>query len=413
MNGAEALIYGLAQRGERVAALQAALTACRALGPENGGPGELEKACRIAAWLSACGVTDQRRLDARDTRVPSGLRPNLVARIPGRAARTLWLFGHMDVVPPGDAAAWRSDPWQLRREGDALYGRGVEDNQQALVCMLLLAEELHTQGLEPALTLGLVFMADEETGSAYGLRHVLDAAPELFSPGDIYLVPDAGSPAGDAIEIAEKANLWLRVAVTGVQCHASTPHKGRNAMVAASAAVLALAEGLPGAFPAANPLFDPPGSTFVPSKREANVPNVNTVPGADVFYVDCRLVPGVDADRVLAEARRLAAGAAAAHGAEAAVTVVQRQEASAVPADCPDVAALRQAVAAVYGVDARPVGIGGATVAACLRERGLPALVWSRIENTCHQPNEHASIASALGDAQVFARLLMQADGHA
>ena len=70
------------------------------------------------------------------------------------------------------------------------------------------------------------------------------------------------------------------------------------------------------------------------------------------------------------------------------------------------VGALSDAVAAVYGVTARPVGIGGATVAALLRRRGLPAVVWSRLLGTCHQPDEHSSIAATLGDAKVFAHVL-------
>ena len=33
--------------------------------------------------------------------------------------------GHVDVVPPGDAAAWASDaPFSGRITGDVLYGRG-------------------------------------------------------------------------------------------------------------------------------------------------------------------------------------------------------------------------------------------------------------------------------------------------
>ena len=220
----DGLLAGLAQRDERVVELQSALTACKALGPGNGGRGELAKVRLITGWLEACGVRDLQRLDAPDERVPDGLRPNLVARLPGADSRTLWLFGHTDVVPPGDPAAWTSDPWQVRREGDWLYGRGVEDNQQAIVSMLLLAEELRRQEVTPALSLGLVFMADEESGSDYGLAHMLERSPELFRPEDLYIVPDAGSPRGDLIEVAEKSQLWLKVRTIGVQCHASTPH---------------------------------------------------------------------------------------------------------------------------------------------------------------------------------------------
>ena len=81
-------------------------------------------------------------------------------------------------------------------------------------------------------------MADEETGSAYGLEHILETAPQFFGADDLYVVPDAGSPTGELIEIAEKSQLWLEVRTIGTQCHASTPQKGRNAFLAASDMIL-------------------------------------------------------------------------------------------------------------------------------------------------------------------------------
>lgn len=328
------LLDGLAHQGERVFALQSALTACKALGPDNGGAGEQEKTRLISGWLKACGVTDLLRVDAPDPRVPGGLRPNLIARLPGASARTLWLFGHTDVVPPGDSAAWRSDPWQVRREGDMLYGRGVEDNQQALVSMLVLAEELQRLAVTPELTLGLVFMADEETGNRYGMEYLLAQAAGLFGPQDLYIVPDAGTRRGDAIEVAEKCTLWLKVRVTGTQCHASMPHKGRNAFLAGAEMVREI-DALHEAFPETNPLFTPPCSTFVPSKHEPNVPAVNIVPGSDIFFVDCRLVPGVDPQDALAAARARAAEVARRHAVTIEVEEERCQPASATPPDSP------------------------------------------------------------------------------
>lgn len=407
------LLHWLAARQDRVVALQGDLTAFRALGPENGGQGELDKALYIEACLRACGVEDIRRLDAPDPRVPSGVRPNVVARIPGRSSRTLWLFAHMDVVPPGDPTLWHSDPWQVVRQGDRLVGRGVEDNQQGLVSMLLLAEALHACGVTPGCSLGLVFMADEECGNDYGLAHVLGrhaALPEeqrFLRDDDLYIVPDSGSPTGADIEVAEKCLCWLKVEINGVQCHASTPHKGRNAFVAGADAVLACME-LHKDFPRRDTLFDPPCSTFVPSRHDANVPSVNILPGHDRFYVDCRLLPGVEAEQVLDAARRRLDAVAARHGVDITVAIEHCQRASATAVDSPVVAALGRAVAAVYQVEARPVGIGGATVAALLRRQGLPAAVWSCIDSTCHQPDEHSSITATLKDAQVFAHVLMQ-----
>lgn len=401
------LIGVLAGRANRIVALQQALTACRALGPENGGQGEEEKTAFIAAQLQAAGVTDLRRLDAPDDRVVCGHRPNLVARIPGRSPRTLWLFAHTDVVPSGPAEEWLSDPWQVRRDGDLLYGRGVEDNQQGLVSMLLLAEALHATGLTPELTLGLVFMADEETGNKYGLAHILAAAPELFQQDDLFIVPDSGSPSGADIEVAEKSIAQFRVHTRGLQGHASTPHKARNALTAAAAAITSLSE-LGRDFPQEDPLFDPPCSTFVPTRHDSNGPGINIIPGEDVFYLDCRLLPGIDPDAVLAAARQRVAPIARHHGTDIDVELVHLQKASASAPNCPAARALMAAVQEIYGVEARPTGIGGGTVAALLRQAGLPAVVWSCIRNTCHQHNEHSSISATIRDAQVFAHVLMQ-----
>lgn len=390
-----------------VAHLQTLLTACKALGPENGGQGESAKALCIGDWLAAQGISDLVRLDSPDSRVESGLRPNLLARLPGTEKRTLWLFAHMDVVPPGPADAWTSDPWFARSEGDFVYGRGVEDNQQAIASMLLLAKAVQAMKASPPLHLGLVFMADEETGSAHGLSHILDTASHFFSPDDLYVVPDAGSPRGDAIEVAEKSQIWFKIRITGQQCHASTPHKGRNALVAGAEMVLLCHDLLPEAFAAQDELFSPPFSTFTPSKHEANVPSVNVVPGNDTFYLDCRLLPQVSAEEVRGKVLELAATVADKRNVSVEVDIVQQQAASAIPVDSPVVTRLQAAITRVYGVQARPVGIGGATVAALLRQRGLHAAVWSCLENTCHQPDERSSVTATIRDAQVFAHLLM------
>ena len=392
---------------EDVVRLQTMLTAHPALGPEHGGQGESAKCSCVAKWLAALGITDLTRLDAPDSRVQGGLRPNLLARLPGRTDRTLWLFAHTDVVPPGPADAWTSDPWHVRCEGDFVYGRGVEDNQQAIVSLLLLARTVLQLRAKPEMSLGLVFMADEETGSAHGLTHILKTAPHFFAPDDLYIVPDAGSSNGDVIEIAEKGQLWLKVHVLGKQCHASTPHKGRNAFVAGAELVLLCYTALPMAFAACDELFSPSTSTFVPSKHEANAPSINMVPGSDIFYLDCRLLPQVSPESVLAKVRELADQTAAKHGVNITIDVVQREDASAIPQDSPVISCLSDAIKNIYAVQPRCVGIGGATVAAMLRKRGRQAAVWSCLENTCHQPNEKSSITATIRDAQVFAHVLL------
>ena len=66
---------------------------------------------------------------------------------------------------------------------------------------------------------------------------------------------------------------------------------------------------------------------------------------------------------------------------------------------------LKKAVKEVYDIDAKPIGIGGGTVAACLRREDIPCVVWSKMDETMHGPNENAKISNILGDAKVIAHL--------
>ena len=402
----DSLVSHILQQQPAVIELQTALTAFAALGPENGGQGEQAKALYIGDWLRRLGG-DLCQLDSPDERVASGLRPNLIYRRPGRNRRCLWLFAHTDVVPPGNPDAWEHDPWQVRQQDDFLYGRGVEDNQQAICSMLILAAALAELGIEPETGLGLVFMADEETGSRHGLRWLLNLPTTPFDAKDLYIVPDGGSPDGSLMEVAEKAQLWLRFVVTGEQCHASMPEQGRNSLVAASQLILDLNQ-LNSIFSRENPLFEPPRSTFVPSKHERNVDAINILPGRDEFYLDCRLLPGLSPEAVLAKCSQITNRVAADYGVAIEVEIAHRQNATATSPESPVALALAKAIEAIYHIRPRPCGIGGATVAAFLREAGFDAVVWSRIQNTCHQPNERSSISATLGDAAVFASILAQ-----
>ena len=400
------LLNRIAASQDDIIRWQCEMTACEAIAPESGGEGEARKIALIEKWLRDLGISSLWRIDAPDPRVPTGIRPSLLALYPGNSARTLWLFAHADVVPAGDLAAWQSDPWKVKRSGDLLYGRGVEDNQQAIASMLALLSAIVKENYLPNQSLGLVFMADEENGSKYGLEYILDQKGELFSEECLYVVPDAGSANAEVMEVAEKGQLWLKFTICGQQCHASTPHKGRNALVASAALILAIERQLSLLFPEKNQLFRPPASTFVPTRHDANNVAINIVPGTDIFYLDCRLLPEISLNDVVQRAREIAQGIAREYGVGAEVDIIHAQEPSSISLDCASVQVLKKAVKNVYGTLPRPVGIGGATVAYFLRRRNLPAVVWACLNNTCHQPNENSSIRATIGDAMVFAHML-------
>ncbi|MCX7774734.1 MAG: M20 family metallo-hydrolase [Spirochaetaceae bacterium] len=393
---------------EGIIELETLLTSYPALAPESGGIGEIEKAQALEAWLKQHGINDIVRYDAPDSRVPSGIRPNLVATIPGvRSDAPIWIMSHLDVVPEGERSLWSSDPWKVVARDGKVYGRGVEDNQQGLVASVFAALAFVAQGITPQRTIKLLFVADEEVGSKYGIQYLL-ANHSLFGKDDIIIIPDGGSADGTEIEIAEKNLCWLKVITQGKQTHAAMPDKGSNAFLAACDLALRIHKLELTVFTARNPLFNPDRSTINPTKKEANVPNVNTIPGEDVFYVDMRLLPVYSVARALEECRRLANAVEAEYNVKIRFEIVQSNESRATPADAPVVRLLSDAVRAVYGVEAKPIGIGGGTVGAYLRKAGFDCVVWSRMNETAHQPNESADIANIIGDAKVFAMLAMQ-----
>ena len=405
----DALLSCLDRKRDMVIDLQRELTAIPALGPDNGGPGEREKADRLKILLAGMGFPEAREINAPDPRVPCGHRPNLAVVIPGAdTSRTFWVISHLDIVPPGDPALWRSDPYALVVDGDLVYGRGVEDNQQAVVSSILLGKALLEEGVTPPVNYGMLFVADEETGSKYGLDFVAAHHDGLFSKDDLFLVPDFGLPTSEMVEVAEKSMLWYKITVNGRQCHASTPEAGVNSLAAASLFVLKIPK-LHERFPAKNPLFQPANSTFEPTKKEANVDNINTIPGRDVFYVDCRVLPEYSLDDVVAAIREFGREVEAACGVTIDYAVVQQEQAApTTPEDAPIVQKVMAGIRAVYpGAKPRPMGIGGGTVAAYLRRRGYPAVVWATLEHNAHQPNERSSIAKTIGDAKVMAYVLV------
>ncbi len=390
--------------------LQKVLTAVPAVGPANGGEGEMPKARTLKKRLADLGFSVFRDFDAPDPSVPDGRRPNFLVSLPGKDdSRRIWIITHLDIVPPGEPGLWSADPYQAYVKDDCVYGRGTEDNQQDMVASIFAARALLEEGIVPSSTVNLLFVSDEETSSEKGLQHLLSLPQKLFRPEDWIVAPDSGNADGSLIEVAEKGILWLGFKTTGKQCHGSKPQLGINAFAAASRLVVELAR-LREIFDAADPLFDPPVSTFEPTKKEANVGNINTIPGEDVFYMDCRILPRYSLDDVLFEIANINRKMEKQHGVTIEVSIHQRVDpAPLTPPDSPVVLALQKAVGRVYRVRAFAGGVGAGTVAAYLRKQGLPAAVWSKTNMRAHQPDECCPIDNLTGNAKVFAHLFLQA----
>ena len=145
-----------------------------AVNPRMGGPGEIDRANFIQSFLEGEGFKVS-RVDAPDSGYKRGVRPNIYAKLEGvDKRRTLWFLAHMDTVPEGSAELWNSDPFEPRIEDGKIFARGAEDNGQSLVSSLFALRELKSLGERLPFNVGAWFVADEEFGSNYGARYLLE-----------------------------------------------------------------------------------------------------------------------------------------------------------------------------------------------------------------------------------------------
>jgi succinyl-diaminopimelate desuccinylase len=378
----------------------------KAVNPDGGGKGEYERALWVQKRLESSGYKVTRH-DVSDNRVPEGVRVNLVSLIEGQDTnRTLWLLAHLDTVPEGAHELWATEPYDPVVKDGKIFARGSEDNGQAVASILFALQALKKLGSKPRMNIGIALVSDEESGSKYGVIPLLEKG--IFKPNDMAIVPDYGSPDGSEIEIAEKGILWLKLTTKGKQVHGSTPQKGLNAHRIGMNLALELDDLLHKKYSTIDQLFDPPASTFEPTKHELNVDNINTVPGVDVQYFDCRVLPRYPLTEVIKDIETVKSKLEEETGAKIDVTPVQLEQNTApTPTDSEIVQRVKTALNKLRGLNARPVGIGGGTVGLYFRRKGIHTAVWSTLDDMAHQPNEYCKIDNIVNDAKVFVHVAL------
>ena len=389
---------------------QTHMIAIPAVSPDGGGEGESDKAAYLLGELKKMKFDEISVINVKDKRAKGGVRPNIIAKYYGENKnKTFWVMAHMDVVHPGSSDLWKTHPYKAVVKGDKIYGRGSEDNHQGLLSGLLVAKAMMDLGIRPPCNYALLLNADEEVGSEFGIVELLKKHGKIFSKTDAFMVPDGGNSQGDMIEIAEKNLLWIKISVIGVQAHGSMPATGKNAHRASAHFVVKVDEALHKKFNKKDPLFAPEvTSTFEPTKREGNVPNINTIPGSDVFYMDCRVLPCYKNDAVIKEIQKVAKEIEKKFKVRVIVDVLRSESSLATDKKADLVKLTQEAAKAVYKNDARPKGVGGGTVGAYLRNAGYPVVVFSKLDDMAHQPNEYSSIKNTISDAKVFTYIALR-----
>lgn len=150
-----------------------------------------------------------------------GTAPIVVGGIPAPAeAPTVLLYGHYDVVAPGDESAWHTRPFEPVVKDGALYGRGAADTKSNILAHV---GALRAWDGRPPVGVKLVIEGQEEVGGGALLGYP-EQHPELFA-ADAMVIADMGSvrPGVPTLTVALRG---LANVTVEVRTLASAKHSG-------------------------------------------------------------------------------------------------------------------------------------------------------------------------------------------
>ncbi len=256
---------------------------------------------------------------------PNG-QTNLITRLPGRDRnkKPLLLLNHQDVVPV-DRKAWSVDPFAAVIKDGWIWGRGALDMKGIGVQQITALIALKQAGIVPARDIVMLSSADEETSGIFGIRWMLK---NHFNEIDAeYVLDEGGTASRDllapnklvfGIAVGEKQMVWLKLHAKGTAAHGSQPipdnanmilleaiHKALNLPAAKkqNSVVEQMQQNI-GAMAQNKFTLAIRANTMALTTLTAGVgnpPKANVIPSTSEATLDCRLLPGVNADEFISD----------------------------------------------------------------------------------------------------------------
>ncbi len=195
-------------------------------------PGREKAACDwLASIFEREGIGEIAFYDASDASEHGAERMNMTATMRGDGSKQpLILLSHTDVVPV-ERQYWTFEPFSGAVTDGVIYGRGALD-MKSMGIMELMAMLIIKRHAVPH-TRDIVYMAlaDEEAGGRWGIDWVEAHHPELLDAE--YVINEGGwgnvevfgtrRPAFNC-SISEKGPHWLKLTAEGRPGHGSVPH---------------------------------------------------------------------------------------------------------------------------------------------------------------------------------------------
>jgi succinyl-diaminopimelate desuccinylase len=311
---------------------------------------------------------------------------NLYARF-GTQGPNLCFAGHTDVVPVGDAAAWRAGAFEAREEGGLLIGRGAVDMKSAIAAFAAAAEAAIARGQVRG-SLSFLITGDEEGVATHGTKLVVETLQAEGERIDHCIVgePTSAETFGDMVKVGRRGSINAAITVEGVQGHVAYPHRAANPVPVLLRLLTALqARRLDEGYP-----------EFQPSNLEItriDVPNTatNVIPGVARAQLNIRFNPTHTGAELAAWME--AEAQAAADGFAGSVSVVPQISGEAfLTAPGPFTDLVAAAVAEVAGRAPELSTTGGTSDARFIRAL-CPVVELGLVGKTMHQVDEAVPVA--------------------
>ena len=335
-------------------ALTKALVASDSQNPSlvPGGAGEAAVARMLADVLREWGF----RVELQE--VAPG-RPNVIARIGQRGARSIMFNGHLDVV---GVAGMMHAPFDPVEKDGRLYGRGSADMKAGIAAMCAAAARAADAGLVGEIVIAAV--CDEEFTSI-GTRALIERGVRA----DAAIVTE---PTQLAIMPAHKGFVWIDAKFVGRAAHGSRYDIGIDAIKHAGLFLSELdryeSKTLSGR---GHPLL---GRPSVHAAAISGGSGMSSYPDLCELSIERRTIPGETTDQIRLEIEELLDRVKLADEKfNGSIEVTMEQQPSDVPASAPIVRALSQSLAN-SGVRETIAGMTAWTDAALLNAAGIPAI---------------------------------------
>jgi acetylornithine deacetylase/succinyl-diaminopimelate desuccinylase-like protein len=360
---------------------------------------------------------------------PKG-QTNLVTRLKGRdsSKKPLLLLNHFDVVPV-DRKAWSVDPFGALIKDGFIWGRGTLDMKGVATQHLMALIAMKQSGVVPARDIVMLTTADEETDGVLGIQWMIEHHWKEIECE--YVMDEGGFGTRDilapnklafGIMVGEKQMQWVRLRAKGTAGHGSQPiadNANMRLLRAIEKAMAAPAQDKPN--PVVEEMKRTLGGTFADNKFVSAIQRntislttltsgvgspakVNVIPSTAEATLDCRLLPGVNAEEFLSDMR--------ARINDPQVTVESLSKPVDVgpsPTNTPLFDAMRKAIGNQYPeAVVTPMLVPFGTDSVKLRKRGviaygfIPMLLDAATVATMHSDEERIPVTSFLQGIRVM-----------